>query len=136
VIKYFIGPDFYREQQQRRGMILFYTPWFYILIFLFLMHNIFIMRILTLPVDDAVASSYENSPTEEKTKINSVINTLLTKVFKKKQNDELFNLMDKMSGEAIANGLTVEKLGELMEWDEETMKNLFGEDYTPPTDAR
>jgi hypothetical protein len=94
------------------------------------------MRILTLPVDDDVANSYENSTKEEKTRINSVINTLLAKVFKKKQNDRLFNLMDNMSSEAAVNGLAVEKLGELMEWDEETLKNLFGEDYPPPSHAR
>lgn len=94
------------------------------------------MRILTLPVDDAVANSYENSPKEEKTKINSAINILLAKVFKKKQNKELFNFMDNISEEAASNELTIEQLGELMEWDEETIKNLFGEDSIPSSHAK
>lgn len=35
--------------------------------------------------------------------------------------------MDELSEEAVQNGLTIERLGELMEWDQETIKNLFGE---------
>jgi len=37
--------------------------------------------------------------------------------------------MDEVSEEATANGLTPQKLGEIMQWDEETMKNLFGEEF-------
>ena len=87
------------------------------------------MRIITLPVDDPIAVGYNNAAPQEKTKINSAVNLLLGKFLKKEQNTALFAVMDEMSDEAAKNGLTVEKLGELMEWDEETMKNLFGENY-------
>jgi hypothetical protein len=87
------------------------------------------MRILTLQVNDSIADSYNNAPQQEKAKINSAINMLLEKFLKKQQNAALFNLMDELSGESAKNGLTIEKLGSLMEWDEDTMKNLFGEEY-------
>lgn len=87
------------------------------------------MRILTLPVDDPIADSYNNADPQEKLKINSAVNMLLSKFLKGKENAELFSLMEDMSNDARNNGLTVEKLGELMDWDSETLKNLFGEDY-------
>jgi hypothetical protein len=88
-----------------------------------------IMRILTLPVDDFIADGYNNAAPIEKTKINSAINMLLEKILKNKQDAALSNAMDALGDEASKNGLTIEKLGELMEWDEDTMKNLFGKDY-------
>jgi hypothetical protein len=87
------------------------------------------MRILTLPVDDSIADGYNNSAPIEKTKINSAVNMLLEKILKNKQDAALSNVMDALTDEASKNGLTVEKLGELMDWDEDTMKNLFGQDY-------
>ena len=87
------------------------------------------MRILTLPVDDSIADSYNSAPQQEKARINSAINMLLEKFLKKQQNTALFNIMDELSGESAQNGLTIERLGDLMEWDDDTMKNLFGEKY-------
>lgn len=87
------------------------------------------MRILALPVDDAVANDYNNTGPQEKKVINSAVNLLLEKILKEKQNVALFNLMTELSDTAAQNGLTIEKLGELMEWDQQTMKNLFGDTY-------
>jgi hypothetical protein len=87
------------------------------------------MRILTLPVDDFIADSYNNSDPQDKTKINSAINMLLEKFLKTRKNNELSDITEKLSNEASQNGLTIEKLGELMGWDNDTMKNLFGEAY-------
>jgi hypothetical protein len=87
------------------------------------------MRILTLPVDDSIADGYNSAAPQEKTKINSAINVMLAKFLEKNQHVALFSVMDDLSKEATQNGLTIEKLGELMEWDEETMRNLFGEAY-------
>ena len=87
------------------------------------------MRILTLPVDDSIADSYYNAAPQEKTKINSAVNLLLAKILNRAQSSAIFTVMDTLSDEAAKNGLTKEKLGELMEWDDDTMKNLFGEDY-------
>lgn len=85
------------------------------------------MRIITLPVEDPIADGYNNAAPQQKTKINSAINMLLAKFLKKDQNAALFSVMNELSDEAAKNGLTIEKLGELMEWDQETIKNLFGE---------
>ena len=85
------------------------------------------MKILTIPVDDSIADNYYNAAAQDKMKMNSAINLVLTRFLKKNQNNELFSLMDELSDDASKNGLTVEKLGVLMEWDDDTMKNLFGE---------
>lgn len=85
------------------------------------------MRILALPVDDDIADSYNNAAPQEKKKINLVVNSLLTKVIREKQNAGVFNAVNELSKEAEMNGLTIEKLGELMDWDKKTMENLFGE---------
>jgi len=85
------------------------------------------MRTLNLPVDDSIAESYNSAAPQEKKKINSAVNMLLEKFLKKGQTTALFSMMDELSDEAAKNNLTIEKLGELMGWDEETMKNLFGE---------
>ncbi|MDP9080999.1 MAG: hypothetical protein M3O71_26580 [Bacteroidota bacterium] len=87
------------------------------------------MRILTLPVDDSIAESYNSAAPQEKSRINSLVNMLLAKFLKEKDNTTLFSIMEDMSDEAKKNGLTIEKLGELMDWDDETMKNLFGVGY-------
>jgi hypothetical protein len=87
------------------------------------------MRVLALPVDDSVAENYNSAEPQEKTVINTAVNLLLTNFLKKKQDADLFNIMDELGEEAAKNGLTVEKLGELMEWDDETMKNLFGDSH-------
>lgn len=83
------------------------------------------MRILTLPVDDSIADGYYSATADKKEKINSMVNTVLSKFLT--NDSSLINLMNEMSADAQKNGLTVEKLGEIMDWDDETMKNLFGE---------
>jgi uncharacterized protein YjgD (DUF1641 family) len=87
------------------------------------------MRILTLPVDDSIADGYNSADPKEKIKINSAINLVLSKFLKKNKKTALFSVMDELSDDSVKNGLTIQKLAELMEWDEETIKNLFGEDY-------
>ena len=87
------------------------------------------MRILTFKVDDRVGEAYNKSTADERRKMNDLINTLLGEVVRKKQTREFVSLMDKISAETAVKGLTPKKLGELMEWDKETMVNLFGEDY-------
>ena len=87
------------------------------------------MKIIALTVDDPIAEGYNSAPPQEKSKINSAISLLLAKFLQKAQNTELFDTIEKLSDEAAKSNLTVEKLGELMDWDKETMKNLFGEEY-------
>lgn len=87
------------------------------------------MRILTLPVDDYVADSYNNASQKEKKKINSAINLLLGKILQAEQNNALILAMDKLAVESSRTGLAVDKLAELMDWDEDIIKNLFGEEH-------
>ena len=87
------------------------------------------MKILTLKVDDKIADAYNRATGDERTKMNELVNTLFMEVVRNRQTRKLFESMEKLSKEAAANGMTPKKLGELMEWDKQTMINLFGEDY-------
>ncbi len=87
------------------------------------------MKILTLKVDDKIADAYNRATNDERTKMNELVNTLFMELVRKKQTHKLFESIEILSKEAAANGMTPKKLGELMEWDKQTMINLFGEDY-------
>jgi ribosomal protein L22 len=43
-----------------------------------------------------------------------------------KATGQFIEMINEISKEAAANGLSADKLAELMEWDEETRKNIFG----------
>jgi hypothetical protein len=85
------------------------------------------MKKLTLNLTDAVANQFKSLPPEQRSRIEKLLSRVLEEIFKKKANDALFALFDKASEQAEKNGLTVNELAELMEWDEQTVKNLFGE---------
>ena len=85
------------------------------------------MRILTLKVEDAVADIYNSARTDEKQKIEIIINNLLKELLKKDQSSHLFSLMNEIFRDTSSNGLTIEKMGEIMNWDQATIKNLFGD---------
>lgn len=87
------------------------------------------MKILTLKVDDRIADAYNSATDMDKARMNELANALLAEVVRKNQAGELSKTMDKISKESTANGLTPEKLGELMGWDEQTLINLFGKNY-------
>lgn len=88
-----------------------------------------VMRILNLPVDDSIADGYNNASQKEKKKINSVINMLLAKFLNDKGSLGLLSAMDELSVQSSKNDLTLDKLKELMDWDDDTVRNLFGEGY-------
>jgi len=73
------------------------------------------MRILNLPVEDSIADVYNTASAREKNKINSAINLMLVRFFKKDDKEVLSRLMNEISDESLQNGLTIEKLSELME---------------------
>ncbi len=85
------------------------------------------MRILALNVEEGVAEAYARANAEERTQMDGLINTLLREVVRKKQLHQLEGISNKIATQARASGLTPKLLGELMEWDKETMRNLFGE---------
>jgi hypothetical protein len=87
------------------------------------------MKILTLKVDDRIADAYNSATDLGKAKMNELANALLAEVVRKNQAGELFKIIDKISEEASTKGLTPEKLGELMGWNDETLVNLFGKNY-------
>ena len=87
------------------------------------------MKIIPFNVDDQVADAYNKATGKEKKKMNELVNSLLAEALRKNQLHLLFEAMDQVSAQAKASGLTGEKLAELMEWDEQTKINLFGESY-------
>ena len=87
------------------------------------------MRILALNVEEGVAEAYTRATAGERAQMDTLINTLLREVVRKKQLHQLEGISDRIAAQAQASGLTPKVLGELMEWDKETMLNLFGEGH-------
>jgi hypothetical protein len=65
------------------------------------------MKTLTLNLEDSLTNQFQNLSPEDKA---------------------LFDILEKTATQAEKNGMTITKLAELMEWDEETTRNLFGEE--------
>jgi len=86
------------------------------------------MKTLKLNLADSIANQFNSLPTQERGKIEKVLTNVLEEIFRRKATDQLSDIMNDISAQAEKNGLTIEKLAEIMEWDEQTMKNLFGEE--------
>lgn len=88
------------------------------------------MRILAIKVEDKIADIYNTINISEKKKIDNIINTFLNEIFRKNSEISYEKLCNEISNEAMKNGLTMEKLAEIMKWDNKTVKNLFGENLS------
>lgn len=88
------------------------------------------MERIVIEVDDAIAQKWkyasDNTKLSASRKINAILNYAL-----EKDDREVTEFLDKLGKEAGQNGLTLEVFQEIMELDEQTMKNLFGEEYHP-----
>lgn len=84
------------------------------------------MKTLMLNLDDSLAARFNNLSPAEKSRIEKILGIVLEEIFKKDQINDFFDLLDKMAEQAEKNGLTAAKLAELMEWDETTTRNIFG----------
>lgn len=93
-----------------------------------IIHIFEIMKQLTFNLDDSLATSFNNLSPEEKKGIEKMLGTVLEQIFKREQSKALIDSLDKIAEQAKRNGLTIAKLAEIMEWDEETTRNLFGEE--------
>ena len=86
------------------------------------------MRPLTLNIDDSLATRFDGLPKLEKDRVAKLLGNVLEEIFKRDQNKALFDSLDELAEEAKKSGLTIAKLAELMNWDETTTRNLFGEE--------
>lgn len=86
------------------------------------------MKPLTFNLDDSLATRFSILSPEEKSRIEKMLGNVLEEIFRREQVKSLFDSMDRVAEEAQKNGLTIAKLAELMEWDAETTRNLFGEE--------
>jgi len=68
-------------------------------------------RTITIAVDEQTADLYENAPDYKKQSLRVLLSEWLKLT---KSQDDLFELMDKIGFNAIANGLTREKLANIM----------------------
>lgn len=84
------------------------------------------MKTTPINLKDSTAKQFNELPPSEKSKIEQMVNGILEEVFKRKRVDDLRSVMDTLSEQAQKNGLTIQKLAEIMEWDEQTVENLFG----------
>lgn len=76
------------------------------------------MSRIVIEVDNQVANAFLNEPSERRERIISAINSYLKKVFLVKDNADYKMLLDQFSDEAKWNGLTEEKLNDLLEGDD------------------
>jgi hypothetical protein len=85
---------------------------------------------IVIEVDETTARKWKLASDEAKRnafrKISAILNYTLDK-----DDNELTVFQDKISKEAKQNGLTLEVFQDIMELDDQTMKNLFGEEYQP-----
>jgi hypothetical protein len=86
------------------------------------------MKNLTFKIEDSIAERFNNLTPEERERVERMLNEVLQEIFKRKQNQNLFALLERTSAQAAANGMTIAKLAEIMEWDDQMVKNLFGEE--------
>jgi hypothetical protein len=84
------------------------------------------MKTLTLNLDDSLAARFNNLSSAEKSRIEKIMGIVLEEIFKKDQINAFIDVLNKTAGQAEKNGLTIAKLAELMEWDETTTRNIFG----------
>jgi hypothetical protein len=76
------------------------------------------MERIVLEVDDATGKAYQKFSTKAKTEFNRVISIFLKKAINDADADNYKNFLDKIGREAEENGLTPEKLGELLRTDD------------------
>jgi hypothetical protein len=88
------------------------------------------MKTLSLNLEDSLTKQFENLSPAEKSRIEKLMGNVLAEIFRRERNKALFDILDKTATQAEKNGMTIAKLAELMEWDEETVRNLFGEEVT------
>lgn len=88
------------------------------------------MERIVIEVDDATAKNWNSATEQTKTLTSKKINEILRYALNKDKQD-MFRLLDKIRNRAAANGLTPEVFQEIMELDNQTMKNLFGEEFKP-----
>ncbi len=92
------------------------------------------MERIVIEVDEATASKWNAATEKTKTSTSKKINEILKYALNKDEQDML-RLLNKIGEEAAANGLTPEIFQEIMELDDQTMKNLFGEEFKSAQDA-
>jgi bacterioferritin (cytochrome b1) len=76
------------------------------------------MSRIVIEVDNQVANAFLNESLDKKERIISTINTYLKKVFQVKDMTEYRLLLDQISDEAENNGITEEKLKDLLDADD------------------
>ena len=80
--------------------------------------NLTYMSRIVIEVDNQVANAFLNESLDKKERIISTINTYLKKVFQVKDMTEYRLLLDQISDEAENNGITEDKLKDLLDTDD------------------
>ena len=72
------------------------------------------MRTLAVSIPEGVYNAYNGASEQEKRKVEMEISNLLKVIFRKKLNQNLSQSIENMRAEAVENGLTNEKLEEIL----------------------
>ncbi|WKN43016.1 hypothetical protein [Tunicatimonas pelagia] len=84
------------------------------------------MERIVIEVDEATARKWDATSEGVKTSTAKKINEIL-KLALDKNGEDMTRLLDEIREKAASRGLTPEVFQEIMELDDQTMKNLFGE---------
>ena len=85
------------------------------------------MTTLSLNLDDSLATRFESLAQDEKSRVEKLLGNVLAEIIKREEHKALFDSLDALAAEAKKNGLTIAKLAKLMNWDDATTRNIFGE---------
>ncbi len=88
------------------------------------------MERIVIEVDDMTAKKWKYATEDTKLNASRKINAILNYALQM-DDREMKNFLDKVGKETKENGLTLEVFQNIMELDDLTMKNLFGEEYHP-----
>ncbi len=88
------------------------------------------MERIVIEVDDMTAKKWKYATEDTKLNASRKINVILNYALQM-DDREMKNFLDKVGKETKENGLTLEVFQNIMELDDLTMKNLFGEEYHP-----
>jgi len=90
------------------------------------------MEQIVIEVDEAIAMRWKFASEEVKLNASRKINAILNFALEKDDSD-MVEFLDKIGNQAQKNGLTLEVFQDILELDDQTMKNLFGEEFQPRT---
>ena len=89
------------------------------------------MEKIVLEVEESVARKWQEASESKRIKVAAFISRIFClEETRATDNESFLQMLNEVRKEVSYNGLNPQILGEIMEWDKETMKNLFSETHS------